>query len=1008
MGLSSRQCLSNVPNSFILVLLLFHVLGASSLYSRQQQTPTCHGEESSALLQFKQSFIIDPSASSADGSYPKVSSWKAAEGQQNSNCCSWDGVECDEETGHVIGLDLSSSCLYGFINSSSTLFRLIHLQRLNLADNHFNYSQIPTTIRKFPRLRYLDLSHSVFSGEVPSEVSQLSKLSTLDLSVNLDTFTGETLLKLNASTMRRLVQNLTSLQKLHLSFINISSPVPHSLANLSFLTSLLLRDCGISGEFPLRIFKLQSLKTLSVRFNQDLVGHVPEFNRSSPLVSLGLASTSFSGSLPSSIEKLDSLNVLDISACSFSGMIPFSVGNLKQLNYLGLSKNRFTGPVPASLANLTQLTYLSLSYNNLSAGSLSWVGKQTKLALLELDRINLSGYIPSSLSNLTELNYLYLRSNELTGPIPSSLGNLSRLVGIKLFQNKFYGPIPESFYNFINLQTLELDRNSLSGVVEFDGFLKLQNVNEIVLSDNKLKLLTQSRSPNVSVPQLSTLGLRSCSIREFPDFLRYQQKLQWLDLGGNNLHGQVPKWMWNTSTETLQSLLIEGNFLSGFGQPQADQHLVVLPWLNLRLLSFVNNSLQGPLPIPPPCIEIYYASDNKLSGEISPLICSLTSIQLLDLSNNKLSGMLPQCLGYFSDYLQVLRLGNNSFQGILPQVYSQRSILKMIDVSHNQLQGKLPRSLADCVMLEFLVLSNNDFSDVFPFWLGTLPELKVLALRNNDFHGVLGKPEYSRGFSQLRIFDLSYNNFTGELLIDYIFSENAMMRVDISVNRSTYMRANVNSEGSGINIYIGFAYSMSIAVKGLELYYPKIQEAFAVIDISSNRFEGRIHEFIGNLKGLRSLNISNNIFTGSIPSFLGNLTLLESLDVSQNKLSGEIPQQLVQLTFLAKFNVSHNNLTGPIPHGTQLTSFDITSYEGNSGLCGDPLPEKCGNPSLPPSSVEDNDPIEFDWKFVVAGFGSGLVVGVVLADLFITRFREWFIEIVGMITPMKRRRQRRN
>ncbi|CAL8121345.1 unnamed protein product [Prunus armeniaca] len=173
----------------------------------------------------------------------------------------------------------------------------------------------------------------------------------------------------------------------------------------------------------------------------------------------------------------------------------------------------------------------------------------------------------------------------------------------------------------------------------------------------------------------------------------------------------------------------------------------------------------------------------------------------------------------------------------------------------------------------------------------------------------------------------------------------------------------------------------TITNKGVRRYYLKIQEDFRSVDLSSNKFKGNISEFIGNLKGLRSLNVSNN--SGCIPSSLGNLTLLESLDLSQNKLSGEIPQ-------------------------FDLTSFDITSYERNPGLCGDPLPEKCGNteaPQLPPSSVEEDDSnsgIEFDWKFVLAGFGSGLVIGVVLADLLITRRPEWFIKIVAMVRPMIR------
>ncbi|PRQ23621.1 putative leucine-rich repeat-containing, plant-type, leucine-rich repeat domain, L [Rosa chinensis] len=134
-----------------------------------------------ALLQFKQSFVIDMSASEYEGAYPKISSWKST-GEQNISCCSWDGVEGDEKTGHVIGLDLSSSCLYGSFSSNNTLFGLVHLQSLNLTDNDFNYSQIPTNIRNFSRLRYLNLSHAYFSGRVPSQVSQLTKLSSLDLS----------------------------------------------------------------------------------------------------------------------------------------------------------------------------------------------------------------------------------------------------------------------------------------------------------------------------------------------------------------------------------------------------------------------------------------------------------------------------------------------------------------------------------------------------------------------------------------------------------------------------------------------------------------------------------------------------------------------------------------------------------------------------------------------------------------------------------------------------------
>ena len=87
----------------------------------------------------------------------KVASWKSHGEGEGSDCCSWDGVECDRETGHVIGLHLGNSCLYGSINSSSTLLHLIHLEILYLSDNDFNFSKIPHAIGQLSRLRSLSL-----------------------------------------------------------------------------------------------------------------------------------------------------------------------------------------------------------------------------------------------------------------------------------------------------------------------------------------------------------------------------------------------------------------------------------------------------------------------------------------------------------------------------------------------------------------------------------------------------------------------------------------------------------------------------------------------------------------------------------------------------------------------------------------------------------------------------------------------------------------------------------
>ncbi|PRQ57318.1 putative leucine-rich repeat domain, L domain-containing protein [Rosa chinensis] len=142
-------------------------------------------------------------------------------------------------------------------------------------------------------------------------------------------------------------------------------------------------------------------------------------------------------------------------------------------------------------------------------------------------------------------------------------------------------------------------------------------------------------------------------------------------------------------------------------------------------------------------------------------------------------------------------------------------------------------------------------------------------MRHNGFHGVIGKPKNNQRFPKLRLLDMSYNNFTGQFLAEYIFTEYAM-RPNVTVSQTTYIDADISYESGNGDITLSYASTITITSKGVDRYYSKIQEAFAVIDISSNKFEGKIDEWIGNLKGLISLNISNNLLTGGIPSFLGN------------------------------------------------------------------------------------------------------------------------------------------
>ncbi|XP_055960502.1 receptor-like protein 6 [Mercurialis annua] len=924
---------------------------------------SCHDDERSALLHFKDSFLRTNSCYFRSD-YSKVESWNSS---RSGDCCLWEGVGCENESNHVISLDLSNSCINASINFNSTLFALVHLRSLNLAYNSFGPSQIPSSIGNLSSLTYLNLSYSDFSGQIPSQLLNLSNLVSLDLSNNYG-------LNLHKPSFSDMVRQLTNLKELHLSIVRISSSVPDLLSNFSSLESLRLDLCGLTGEFPVAIFQLPNLKVLDLSHNFYLKVDFPSFQFGSPLKSLKLTGTNSrsvrnsTAHVPTSIGNLIYMEELALSDCSF---IPSSIENLVHLKSLRITYCIFTDQISPTFSNFTKLVYLYFSQNHFNihpptTSSFTWIGKLPKLTQLFLNRINMKGEIPFNwLMNLTQLSHLHMYNNKLIGPIPSSLMNLTHLTSIDLSSNqlsgqiplhighltflshldlssnKLEGQIPTSLFDLNGLRMLDLSLNKLIGTFDFTVFSQLNYLYSLSLSNNyNLSLITTTES-NVTFKNMVILGLGSCNLFEFPSFLH--NKLDWLaflDLSSNNIHGQIPSW---AGLKSLQNLNLSHNHLTGF-----DNDSSILRWAKLRTLDLRYNMLKGSLLMPPSSTSFYLVSHNRMSGELSPSICNLNSLEMFDLSFNNFSGKLPQCLGNFSDFLSLLDLKRNSFHGTIPSMWRNECKLKMISMSHNQLQGPLPRSLQNCSLLEMVDFGSNQIVDAFPSWFGSLPNLKILILRSNQFYGTM-ENLVATGFSDLRVIDLSYNHLSGKLPSKLLHIWNAMKVRNTSY--MTYMQDYMMPNHSYADSYFGYYdYSMTLYNKGLEMNYMKIPDILLGIDFSNNKFQGEIPDMIGNLKGLQLLNLSRNILQGPIPSSLANLKALECLDLSQNQLSGQIPTMLTEITTLSSFSVSFNQLSGPIPQGNQFCTFEANTYDGNPGLWVETWTKQCGNASVTSSS----------------------------------------------------------
>ncbi|CAL5443171.1 unnamed protein product [Camellia sinensis] len=1009
---------------FLLFFMQYHQVSCSSSISSFSTCThhLCPPDQRFALLQFKHMFTINSSASDSsfcgDLASPKMLSWN----ESCTDCCSWEGVTCDGMTGHVIGLDLSCSQLYGSIHPNSSLFQLSHLQNLNLAFNHFNYSHIPSAFGHFASLTHLNLSYSSFSGSIPSKIRHLSKLVSLDLS------SGRPQLRLEPHNFRMMLKNQTQLQELVLSYVNISSVVPMSLTNMSSLTYLDLTFTGLHGKLPDSIFHLPNLQILFLGGNHDLTGNLPKVNwsSSSSLETLYLGSSSFSGELPDSIGYLKSLNYLDLSDCKFSGSIPESLGNLTQINYISFWENSFNGQIPFTLSNLNQLISLDLSRNNLHGKIPNFISKLIKLEFLGLGDNNFNGPFPCGVANLTKLGILDISSSAVMGPIPSIMSGLhnlqalhlhnnslngtlpswllnlpslteldlgsnrltgqipefqhkSKLMYIDLSHNELHGPIPQSISNLVNLTELVLSSNNFSGVVELETFLNLKNLDSLDLSYNSLSVSTINNINN-TLPNLRFFHMTSCKIKEFPDFFKALENVEQLDISNNEIRGKIPRWVGIIGKASLRYLNLSHNFLTGINQ---------FPWKNLHALDLRSNLIHGQLPAPPLSVSYFLFSQNKLTGEIPSSICNVSSLSILDLSHNNLSGAIPQCLGYFSNVLFVLDLQFNAFQGNIPMIFGKGNQLEILNLNGNQFEGPVPQSLTNCRQLKVLDLGNNKINDTFPYWLGTLPELRVLVLRSNKFHGPIDNSKPNLSFPKLRIVDLSHNKFTSYLPGRYFKFFEAMRNKTMPNEKYLSVRSYYQA-------------SIAVTMKGSYIDLTRIFTLFTAIDLSSNKFSEDIPNVIGRLTSLIVLNLSHNSLTGLIPSSLGDLTELESLDLSSNQLIGKIPNHLLSLTFLGVFNLSWNHLNGPIPRGKQFDTFGNDSYVGNSGLCGFPLSKECKDnqsqvqPGVLLQQEDDSNFVSgFTWEGVVMGYGCGLPLGLVIGFLmFLTGKPKLFVRIV--------------
>ncbi|KAJ0733413.1 putative leucine-rich repeat domain superfamily [Helianthus annuus] len=343
----------------------------------------------------------------------------------------------------------------------------------------------------------------------------------------------------------------------------------------------------------------------------------------------------------------------------------------------------------------------------------------------------------------------------------------------------------------------------------------------------------------------------------------------------------------------LDSMNIQGEILP---------HLANLT--KLSVVSMVDNFIFGRIPssfLNLTQLTMFAFRGNQLQGKISNSFLNFKSLEYLDVSDNNFSGTVGidsflglnklehiglsyNSLSFFQTKLTGLTLGYNEIEGLVPNWIwnNSQETLRVFSVGYNFITGfhQHPRFLP-WIRLEIFEVAYNELRERLPIPPHTIV---VYDVTNNNLTGEI--PPWICEVKSLQVLDISSNMMTGTLPLCLGNLSNSLSYLDLKQN---------NFHGPMLN--------------------PSHGCLFKKIDLSENRFSGKVSRSLANCINLEFLSLATNYFEDVSPLWLETHPKLQVLILRSNKFYGAIQglssSQFLQLRII---DISNNGFSGQLPH----------------------------------------------------------------------------------------------
>lgn len=414
-----------------------------------------------------------------------------------------------------------------------------------------------------------------------------------------------------------------------------------------------------------------------------------------------------------------------------------------------------------------------------------------------------------------------------------------------------------------------------------------------------------------------------------------------ITLENANLSGSISPAI--SSLSKLSTLSLPFNLISGV-IPQE-----ILNCTSLRVLNLTSNRLSGAILDFSPLknLEVLDVSVNFLTGEFQSWIGNLTQLLSLGLGNNNYKqGEIPESLSNLKK-LTWLYLARSNLTGTIPDSIFGLNYLDTFDISRNSISGEFPVSITRLANLTKIELYDNRFTGEIPPEIRNLTRLRELDVSLNQLSGAL--PRELGALEELRVFHCHQNNFTGDFPPGFgemrFLSSLSIYRNNFSgiFPANTGRFSPLDTVDISENMFAG-PFPRFLCQNN------KLQFLLAL----QNDFAGEIPGPYAGCKSLMRLRINQNRFTGQVPEGFWSLPLAKMIDLSDNRLTGEISPQIGHSTELSQLILQNNRFSGEIPREIEKLRNIERIYLSNNSFSGEIPTELGGLKQLSSLHLENN------------------------------------------------------